>query len=122
MRVSPARTFLLLIFLALALLSTACGSLGALENLPSGAYAPHPDFERFYNQNGGYDVFGYAISTSYTNQLGERFQYFETVLMKYHPATTQISFMPIGLELSVENLPTLPWQGGQPGDGLLVGE
>ena len=124
MRVSPARTFLLLIFLALAVLSTACGSLGAFgfDDLPSGAYAPHPDFERFYIQNGGYDVFGYAISTSYTNQLGERFQYFETVLMKYHPATKQISFMPIGLELGVANLPTLPWEGGQPGDGLLVGE
>lgn len=124
MRVLPARTFLMLIFLALALLGTACGGLGASQwdNLPPGAYAPHPDFERFYLQNGGYELFGYAVSTSYTNQLGERFQYFETVLMKYQPATKQVSFVPLGLELGVENLPTLPWEGGQPYEGLLVGE
>ena len=123
MRVSPARTFLILMFMALAVLSTACGSLGVGQrDLPSGAYAPHPDFERFYLQNGGYDLFGYAISTSYTNQLGERFQYFETVLMKYHPATKQVSFVPLGLDLGVANLPTLPWEGGHPDDGLLVGE
>jgi hypothetical protein len=124
MRVSPIRTSLLLLILALALLASACSAVVAddWENLPPGAYAPHPVFENYYLSNGGYDQFGYAISTSYTNQFGERYQYFETVLMKFDPASEQISFEPLGLALGVDKLPTLPWVGDHPDDGLIVGE
>ena len=124
MRVSPIRTSLLLLILALALLASACSAIVAQDwnNLPPGAYPPHPVFESYYLSNGGSDLFGHAISTSYTNQLGERFQYFETVLMKYDPATEKISFEPLGLHLGVENLPSLPWVGDHPDDGLIVGE
>ncbi len=124
MRVTPTRTSLLLLILALALLASACSAVNApdWDNLPPGVYAPDPVFEKFYLSNGGYDLFGFAISTAYTNQLGQRYQYFETVLMRFDPTSEQISFEPLGLLLGVENLPALPWPSGDPDAGLTVGE
>jgi hypothetical protein len=92
--------------------------------MPPGTYAPHPVFEEFYLENGGVNLFGYPVSTVFTNQSGKRFQYFETVLMSYDPLTDRISFEPLGLELGLDALPVMIWQGeGRDGDdGLLIGE
>ena len=89
MKSISARILLLVLSITLALIVTACGSTETpnWENLPPGTYAPHPVFEDFYLENGGHELFGYPISTVFTDQSGKRFQYFETVLMSYDPLT-----------------------------------
>ena len=110
----------------LALLVTACGGSkpSNWDNLPAGTYAPHPVFEKFYLENGGIDLFGYPISTVYTDQSGKRYQFFETVLMSYDPGSDLITFEPLGLDLNLDTLPVLVWNGqGRDGDdGLIIGE
>ena len=126
MKSISARILLLVLSITLALIVTACGSTDTpnWDNMPPGTYAPHPVFEEFYLENGGHELFGYPVSTVFTNQSGKRFQYFETVLMSYDPLTDRISFEPLGLELGLDALPVMIWQGeGRDGDdGLLIGE
>ncbi|MGD2027234.1 MAG: hypothetical protein PVI99_05400, partial [Anaerolineales bacterium] len=87
MRLSSHNILVLLLFLLVTLLVVGCGSQEPLylADLPSGAYHPDPVFSSFYQKNGGYDRFRHAISTSYTNQRGEKFQFYESVLMVYDP-------------------------------------
>jgi hypothetical protein len=42
--------------------------------------------------------------------------------MSYDPASGQVSFEPLGLDLGLDQLPVLPWAGDKPEDGLIVGE
>lgn len=126
MRSAFGRILIVALAILLALLATACGNLNTpnWDNLPAGTYAPHPVFEEFYLENGSIELFGYPISTIYTDQNGKRYQFFETVLMSFDPAREWITFEPLGLELNLDTLPVLVWNGeGRDGDdGLIVGE
>ncbi len=124
MRVTPGRGLMLLGIMLLAALASACGVSRASEweKLPPNTYAPHPVFEDFYRQQGGPEMFGYAISTAYTNQMGARFQFFETVLMVHDQLTGQIRFEPLGKSLGFDRLPAAPAETGYYEDGLVVGE
>ncbi|MBN2044323.1 MAG: hypothetical protein JW757_04815 [Anaerolineales bacterium] len=121
-----ARILKLVLFFTLAFILTACGTSNTptWDNLPPGTYAPHPVFEEFYLQHGGHNLFGYPVSTVFTDQAGTRYQYFETVLMSFNPANGAISFEPLGLQLGLDTLPVLAWQGPDKhgDDGLTVGE
>jgi len=125
MRLSHLRSLMLLaLSFLLAIVITACGgSRSSLpENLPNGTYAPDPLFEQFYEQHGGFDLFGFGISTLFSDQTGKKFQYFETVLMVYDPILDRVSFEAIGTHLGLQNLPVPTWTGGSLDEGLLVGE
>lgn len=125
MRLSPLRTLLLLtLSLLLMLAFTACGGSRSSmpENLPNGTYMPDPIFAQFYEQNGGFDLFGYGISTLFSDQSGQKFQYFETVLMVYDPITDSVHLEDLGTKLHIQNLPVQAWSGSSLDGGLLVGE
>lgn len=125
MRLPLLRTLMLIMLsLLLIMLFTACSvSRSSMpENLPNGTYLPDPLFQQFYEKNGGFDVFGYGISTVFSDQTGEKFQYFETVLMVFDPITNQIFLEDLGRILGLQNLPVPTWSGSSLDDGLLVGE
>lgn len=125
MRLSPLRTLMLLtLSVLLTLAFTACGGSRSSmpDNLPVGTYFPDPIFKQFYENNGGFKLFGYGISTLFSDQTGEKFQYFETVLMVYDPITDQIYLEDLGNRLGLKNLPVPTWAGDSLDDGLLVGE
>ncbi|MEJ2511940.1 MAG: hypothetical protein P8Y72_10150 [Anaerolineales bacterium] len=125
MRLSPLRTLMLLMLsLLLTMAFTACGGSRSSmpENLPNGTYLPDPVFTQFYEQNGGFDVFGYGISTLFSDQTGQKFQYFETVLMVYDPITDSAHLEDLGTRLRIQNLPVPAWSGSSLDGGLLVGD
>ena len=109
--------FRLLMLLMLAILLTIAGSACGIsrsslpEDLPPGTYLPDPIFEQFYEKNGGFDFFGYAISTIFSDETGHKYQYFETVLMVYDPIREWISFEDLGSQLGLRNLPVPAWSG-----------
>ena len=115
-----------IVFLTLAILltiaATACGSSRSSlpEDLPPGTYLPDPIFEKFYEENGGFDFFGYAISTIFSDETGHKYQYFETVLMVYDPIREWISFEDLGSQLGLRNLPVPAWSGESLEQGFLV--
>ena len=125
MRLPLLRSFLLLtLSVIIAIAITACGSGNSSlpENLPNGTYLPDPIFEQFYKKHGGFDFFGYGISTLFSDQTGHKYQYFETVLMVYDPIQDLISFEKLGTRLGMGELPVPTWSGGPLDEGLLVGE
>jgi len=92
------------------------------ENLPAGTYHPDPIFEQFYEKNGGFDFFGYGISTIFSDETGHKYQYFETVLMVYDPIREWIYFEDLGNQLGLSTLPVPAWTGESLDQGVLVGE
>lgn len=113
-----------LLALLVAVIFTACSLQRADEQtvFPDGAYATASVFQRFYNKNGGLERFGHAISTSYTNQRGEIYQFFETVLMVYDPIEDIIYFDDLGNQLEMRSLLVQDWSGPVSQDGLTVGK
>ncbi len=124
MRLSAHNILSLLLFILVALVVVACGNQSSdyPADLPPGAYQPDPLFTRFYQKNGGYERFRHAISTPYSNQRGEKFQFFETVLMVYDPIEDRVYFDDLGTQLAVRDLPVQDWTGRYASDGLIVGQ
>lgn len=123
MRLSLIRSlmlFMLAILLTIAV--AACGSSKSSlpDNLPVGTYLPDSIFEQFYEKNGGFDFFGYAISTIFSDETGHKYQYFETVLMVYDPIREWIYFEDLGSQLGLRNLPVPAWSGEALDQGILV--
>jgi hypothetical protein len=87
---------------------------------PAGTYPVDPVFQSFYQKHGGAEVFGYAISSAFTNIQGKRGQYFETVLMIFNAETQAVTFELIGVDLKLGQLPISNWDGPTEG-GLYVG-
>ena len=124
MRLSFFRLLMLLMLaILLTIAASACGiNRSSLpKELPPGTYSPDPIFEQFYEKNGGFDFFGYAISTIFSDETGHKYQYFETVLMVYDPIQEWISFEDLGSQLGLRNLPVPAWSGESLDQGLLVG-
>jgi hypothetical protein len=115
---------LLTLSVLLTIAITACGGSRSSfpDNPPEGTYLPDPLFEQFYEKNGGFEFFGFGISTLFSDQTGQKFQYFETVLMVYDPIQDRIYFEDIGSQLGLGNLPIPSWSGGSLDDSPLVGE
>jgi len=73
-----------------------------------------PRFREFYDNHGGRDYLGVAISPKFTNS-GVEYQYTAAALMAYNPSaerSRQYYFASIGVELGLADPPTDP---GQPG-------
>jgi hypothetical protein len=111
------------LLLAIGIVLSACGSgiTGGTSGLPEGTYPVDPVFQDFYDTHGGVDVFGYAISSSYTTVQGRRGQYFETVLLVYDANTQTVFFESLGNDLDLGQLPVYTWNGPTEG-GVFVGE
>ena len=101
-----------------ALLISACGSdvPPSAEPTPNGAYRIDPIFWEFYNQKGGEELLGPAITTLFTNQRN-KMQYLENGLIVLDPnkkEEDQYYFAPLGEELKFFEPPNLEMaqQGG----------
>ncbi len=107
----------------LALLLGACSGLelSGDETLPEGAYPTDTIFKRAYKKYGGVERLGYAISTAYTTENGERGQYYQNVLMVYDAIDQTVYFAPLGKRLGLQNMPVASWDGSTEG-GLMVGD
>lgn len=118
---SSKKWVLIILFILIGIVLAACGG-GKSDppSLPKGTYPVDVVFQDFYNQHGGVDLFGYAISTAYTTVQGEKGQYFETVLMLYNSNTGAIYFGSIGKDLNLGELPVSAWAGPTAG-GIYVG-
>ncbi len=105
------------ILLIPALLVSACGSgtSPSAEPTPVGTYRIDPIFWEFYNQNGGEDRLGPAITTLVTFQ-GKKMQYLENGLLVLDPSRglNHYYFAPLGEELKFFESPNMEMaqQGG----------
>lgn len=118
---SSKKWVFIILFLLIGIVLAACGGGKPEETaLPKGTYPVDVVFKDFYDQHGGVDLFGYAISTAYTTVQGEKGQYFETVLMLYNSNTGAIYFGSIGRDLNLGDLPVSAWAGPTAG-GIYVG-
>lgn len=97
----PKGRWLIIGFLGVALLLAACiGSDPAPAN-PSGAIgtglAVAPEFEAFYNQNGGAPVFGFPISDPFVDpESGRLTQFFQHLNLEIDQAAQVVTVSPIG--------------------------
>lgn len=107
-RIPGLTTSLLLI----AMLISACGDINpdSTRPTPYGTYEIDPIFRVFFKQNGGTNEFGQALTTLFTNSIGEKLQYVESGLLAYSPLENRFYFSPLGIELGL----------GEPPDGSLA--
>ncbi|MEN8240429.1 MAG: hypothetical protein ABFS17_00790 [Chloroflexota bacterium] len=107
------------ILIVIALLFSACGSLGDSPPPPSpyGNYEIDPVFWAYFKQHGGTDQFGEVITTVFSNTAGEKLQFVKSGLLVYTPAEDRFYFAPLGttLKLGEPPEPRTP----EPGDLIL---
>ena len=111
---------ILLGFIGIILSACSLNNNAKESALPDGTYEVDAVFRAFYNEYGGADFFGYAISSAYTTRDGKKGQYIESVLMVYDMASQTVSLEAIGRDLGVGQLPIARWEGARDG-GIQVG-
>lgn len=81
-------------------LRSRTGTCDEWRSFPETGYLVSCEFLRFYDENGGLDVFGYPIS-GWVSEGGYLVQYFQRMRMEWHPerpAGERVVVGPLGLE------------------------